>query len=298
MGSYYELVYTMYMNRRLYLYIFSIICVVCSAGASVQAASISVSAQSSTVQAGDTRILSVVVDTEGKEINAIEGTVFASDPIGEVFTGGSVFTLWPTVKKTSPTSFEFVGGTPSAVFGNKIKVLSFEVRVDTDASVEVRLKNIVLFVSDGKGSTISVPPQKILLSVGSGGTTVNETTEFLQSDTRSPMLSVTPIRDSDLYGEDVVLALDAMDTQSGIAYFQIREGSVVATTSATVYRLQNKEYTGRIQIKAFDKAGNSVTTYVRLYPSHTRYYVLVGLGVVLLLVFVIGKRYRKKHIVL
>ncbi len=268
----------------------------CGVVSTVQAVGVSVSTQSEVIHAGDTRLFSIMVDTGGKEINAIEGSLVSSDAIGEILTGGSVFTLWPTIQKKSPTSVEFVGGTPSAVFGNKIKALSFEVTLDASASVDFVLQNMVLFVADGKGTTISIPQQKISLSVSpADDIRVDEKKEFFDSDTQPPLVSVTPIQDTDLYGDGVVLILNATDEKTGVAYFRIQEGDISTTTTDTLYRLQNTEYKGRIKIEAFDKAGNSVTTYVRLYPTSPRYYMLIGFALLVVCVMLGRFLFRKKN---
>src|SRR3989338_10559720 len=72
--------------------------------------------------AGDTIMFSVRVDSENKNINAVEGSILldylaGSASLTDINTAGSKFSLWPgkPLPSESNTRISFVGGTPDGL---------------------------------------------------------------------------------------------------------------------------------------------------------------------------------------
>ena len=105
------------------LVILSLILVVFSGLPSVaKAATLYLLPQSQTIYQGDSFLVTVWVDTEGEDINAIEGYLsFSQDELEiiDIGKGGSILKLWPKEPSYSNQTGEisFIGGIPTGFQG-------------------------------------------------------------------------------------------------------------------------------------------------------------------------------------
>jgi len=114
--------------------------------------------QSQTIYQDDTFIVEVRLDTEGKEINAVEADLkFPSDLIEiiDFSKGGSILTLWvkePSIKQAKQEEISFIGGIPQGFNGKGLisKITFFGKRIG-GAEVSFKIDSKVL-LNDGKGT--------------------------------------------------------------------------------------------------------------------------------------------------
>lgn len=131
------------------------------------AASISVSPSTGVYTTGSTFNVAVVVNTQGKPINAAEGTIkFNPNELSVVSLNksGSIFNLWvaePSFSNTAGT-ISFSGGLPSGYTGSVGTILNVTFRTKGSGPSKVSFTNGSVLANDGKGTNV--------LSGMSGGT--------------------------------------------------------------------------------------------------------------------------------
>lgn len=113
---------------------------------------------------GDTFAVVVRVNTDGKSINAGEGSVtFASDKLQvlSISKSGSIFSLWTVEPSFSSTNgkVEFAGGIPSPGYigaNGVIVTINFKAKTSTAAggSAEVVMASGTVLANDGEGTNI------------------------------------------------------------------------------------------------------------------------------------------------
>ena len=144
---------------RLFCVLFSVCFAMAPIGA--RAVTLYLLPQSQTIYQGDTFLVEVKLDTEGEEINTVEGYLnFPQDKLEiiDIGVGGSIFNLWPKSPSYSNQTGEisFLGGIPRGFKGEgKLVSTTFRVlpRVDPHQSFSITFKeNSKVLLNDGKGT--------------------------------------------------------------------------------------------------------------------------------------------------
>lgn len=131
------------------------------------AASLSMTPSTGVYTAGSTFTVRVAVNTEGKPVNAAEGTVKFNPQelsVVSVNNAGSIFNLWvtePTFSNSAGT-ISFSGGKPSGFTGSSGNIFDVTFRTTNANTARVSFTNGSVLANDGKGTNI--------LSGMSGGT--------------------------------------------------------------------------------------------------------------------------------
>jgi len=122
------------------------------------AATLSLSPGTGVYQVGSTFTARVVVNTQGDNINAAEGTLsFAPSELSVVrISKGSVFNLWtsePTFSNSAGTA-NFSGGNPAGYSGGAGTVISVTFRTKVAGSPRVSITNGAVLAADGRGTNV------------------------------------------------------------------------------------------------------------------------------------------------
>jgi len=123
------------------------------------AASLNLTPTTGVYTVGGTFTMQVVVNTQGKTINAADGTITYNPnqlQVVSVSRGASIFTLWtaePTFSNTSG-QISFSGGLPSGFSGADGNVLSVTFRVLTAGTARVAVVNGSVLAADGMGTNV------------------------------------------------------------------------------------------------------------------------------------------------
>lgn len=139
------------------------------------AATLSLSPATGVYASGNTFTARVVVQPQGKSVNAAEGTL-AFNPnelaVVSVNRTGSIFNLWvtePTFSNSAGT-ISFSGGVPSGYSGNSGTVMNIIFRAVGAGTAKVNFKNGSVLANDGRGTNI-------LTSMGGGTYTIQAKSE-------------------------------------------------------------------------------------------------------------------------
>lgn len=126
---------------------------------STMAASLSVSPATGVYSVGSTFTMQLAVNTQGKKINAADGTINFNPSelqVVSVTRGGSIFNLWTAEPSFSNTSGQitFSGGLPSGYTGSFGNVLSVTFRVVGAGTARVAVANASVLAADGMGTNV------------------------------------------------------------------------------------------------------------------------------------------------
>lgn len=246
------------------------------------------------VRAGDTFVIDVVANTEGQNINTIEGDLLFSDrtknfEVKDVSLAGSGLTLWPRRPSLSATGdqISFSGGIPGGTTG---EVPLFKIVVTTKQPGEFRVGfgDVSAYANDGKGSQLSVTRVDQLIPIMAPGVeSVDQWNGIISTDNIPPQpFQITLYKDSQLYNGQKFISFPAVDNESGVAYYEVQEGNTLPIRTGDQYVLIDQKIKQPITVTAFDLAGNTRTG---IYTGKTsvNWYAIVFWTLVL---FIIKKR--------
>lgn len=162
------------MKKKLYFIVILFLVFLFSWG-NVHAASIFSAADKNNITENQTFTVSVYTDTQGVNINAIEGLItFPKDllRVESVNNNGSIFSIWteqPTFSNTNG-AISFNGGVPAPGYiGTKGKVMSILFKAEKPGTAQINFSSAGIYANDGVGTnvisdkngiTINIAPQK------------------------------------------------------------------------------------------------------------------------------------------
>lgn len=123
------------------------------------AASLSLSPGTGVYSSGSTFTVRVAVNTDGKPINAADGTISFSPnelSVVSVTRSSSIFNLWvtePTFSNSAGT-ISFSGGLPSGYTGNSGTIMSITFRASGAGPTKTRFNSASVLANDGMGTNI------------------------------------------------------------------------------------------------------------------------------------------------
>src|SRR3989344_1763786 len=109
--------------------------------------------------AGDTILVDVKVDSEGAEINAVEGNISLDSPSGaalvrDISVSGSSFSLWPNRPLLSEDlqTISFAGGVPNGLKQEGATVFKIVLTLKSAGQITLNPASISVYLNDGKGT--------------------------------------------------------------------------------------------------------------------------------------------------
>lgn len=251
----------------------------------------------SEIHVGDTVILHAYLDTENVEINGIEGTVKVSGPVAiqNLSVAGSVFSLWPNKPSLTGQEIDFVGGSPSGVFGKKNKVFSIVFRATEIGKINFSLKIADAFLNDGKGTRLAVVGVNETFDVVAAGKEVkNELGDLILNDKTLPnSFKIELGQDANIADGKYFISFYATDDGSGINRYEVRENNLSAVRSGNIYVLEDQSLRGIVEVKAIDNAGNFRIETLELKEKKDNLILLIGALVIIILAALYFK-FKKK----
>ena len=267
-----------------------------------------------TISVGDTVIVTVKINAEGKTTNTVDGDVAIksggdSVNVKEFSLANSAFGLWPRTPSLSKDGqvISFVGGVPGGfnIEGATLFKIIFEAK--KEGTVTIAPQNIIAFANDGQGTKLPVTLKNLVLTVTpkKEGTTPNdEWSALVASDTTPPEDFIVVLgQDPSLFNGKKFAYFSAVDNQTGVAYYDVSENGAPAVRTGSAYVLQDQKDDVKLVVNAYDKAGNKRT---ETYPSNKNrslwgvnwFAVIVTLFVIIILRIVYKKLRKSKKNVL
>lgn len=262
------------------------------------------------IQTGELLEATLMLDTEGESINAIEGSTSFSRHLvlKQIRSGDSLVGFWVDLPKAEGDHVNFSGIVPGGYLGElgsswvgerpgRVFTLVFEAREEGDAWLQVDRDSIVL-LNDGKGTEARVTIKDINIKVVKGeGTTSPNVVSWEDEKKPEPFQPIIELFPDGLY----YLIFITRDKDSGVAYYDIREGDGSFVVAKSPYLLEEQRLGLPILVRAVDKNGNkrlaslSPKRQLTWYESIKTRDILFSVGVIILFIFVFRLQWRKKR---
>jgi hypothetical protein len=275
--------------------IFALTLVWCLVGTVASAASIQFEQQADVVQVGDVLTVAILLNTEGKTVNAIEAelTYGAQElELREILDGESIVNFWVQPPKEIETGkVIFSGITPGGITGRDLNLLTLSFEAKKEGVGSVLLERVEVLLHDGLGTALETTVVPLSFNIQGQSTVSAVSTEYIDIEPPEPFLPVVAT-DPDVFNGRHFLVFDTEDKGSGVEFYEVREGEFGAYERATSpYDIKDQSLSKKLFVKAIDKEGNEyiATIYPQNYePWHQTKPVktvilLVCIGIVLLL---------------
>lgn len=261
------------------------------------AAIISIKSSNSEIGVGDVVMVDVFINTEGKSINVVEGDVgfitgFENIKVKDFSFAGSDFVYWPNKPSLieGAKKISFVAGTPGGI--NKKTALLFRVALEgiKDGPLVISPGNLKVYINDGRATpaNVSIEPSTLSVVPQQKPSIANQLQKIIIGDRNKPFSFKAEIgSDPSLFDGKTFVVFSALDRESGIDHYEVREGDREPVRSGNIYVFQNQEKLEPTIIFAYDKAGNSRKIVLREKGALEKIYlwqVALTVCVVLLLV--------------
>ncbi|MDD5165167.1 MAG: hypothetical protein PHG25_01335 [Candidatus Pacebacteria bacterium] len=265
------------------------------------AATVYLEASRSTVSVGDTAVVTVKINADGSVLNTVDGEVTLKSSslnlaVQEFSLANSAFGLWPRTPSLSKDlkTISFVGGVPGGFSIEGATIFKIIVEAKKAGVVTINPQNISVFANDGKGTKLPVQFKNITITVTpklQGTAIQNDWSGVVTADTVPPEDFVIVLgQEPTLFDGKKFAFFSAIDNQSGIDYYDVSENGGVAVRSGSTYVLKDQSDSVRLQVTAYDKAGNKK---IALHQSQSRGVNWLGIIIIVLVVLIVRFMYKK-----
>lgn len=239
------------------------------------------------VQVGEILTVQVLLDTQDEEINAVETLVQYSQEtltLSRVLDGDSAVTLWvqePMIRDDG--SILFSGITPGGLKGDNIILLTLEFRVTKEEVGKLFFGETQLLLHDGLGTEASVTAVPYELNIL--GQTKEQNISPLYVDIEPPESFVPVVtKDADIFSGRRFIVFATEDKNSGIAYYEVKEGELGTYERATSpYEIKSDSFDRTLYVKAVDREGNEFVASIYPHTSLSWYQTPLAKKAILLL---------------
>lgn len=277
---------------------------------SVFASTVYVDTKHSDFFVGDTVLYSVHINSENKNINAVEGEVLLDYPanvasLTDINISGSALSLWPD--KPSPsennTSISFAGGLPGGFASKDAIVFNIVLKLQEIGQITLTPHNIGVYLHDGKGTKDAVSVKNLVINVLPKKTDVQSADDWsiiVSKDKVAPeSFDVTLGKDPSVFDNHYFISFFTTDAESGVAYYEVQEGERDFVRAESQYVLQDQSLKNVIKVKAIDKAGNErleklmPPTPTVLLNKNILFWILVCV-IIIVRFYVFWRKFRRK----
>ena len=267
------------------------------------AAILSLESSGSQYYSGDTFLVEIRLDTQGEVINAIEASLKFPQAVLEVedfTTGGSILSLWLGKAEINQNegSLFFSGGAPGGYLGKNgligriIFKVSEGIKGDNYTQIDF-IKETKVLLNDGRGTEAKLSLTRLGLNISSEEKEENQWQIELAEDNTPPEIFEIKInRNPTIFEGKYFIVFSAVDKQTGIDNYFVKEGRGDWQPANSPYVLKNQRLINTIQVKAVDKAGNERTIELKTLQKLVSTYIFYGV-LVLILVGIIKRRIKK-----
>lgn len=255
---------------------------------------------SNDLKVGDEIFLDLSLRSEGVQYNAIEGSLAIPSifEITKVVTGNSFVSVW----LEDPVNFSegtivFSGIAPAGYNREVGQVFSVLLSAKAPGEGSIRLKNASLFRNDGKGTEEKIAGKSLGLEVRESRNGESPYRIDVKDVTAPEGFTIDLVHDPKLYDGRYAIIWNALDKGSGVASYDVIEGSRVFKQAKSPYVLEKQSLRGKIYVKAYDHEGNA-TLAVLVPPGKTCFgnscYGLIDAGTLIIVIVIIYLLWRKR----
>lgn len=209
--------------------------------------------------------IDVRIDSEGRNINAVEGVIQLPDSIlfRSVKDANSVISFWVKEPASQGQNISFAGIIAGGWKGEDGHLFSLDAETTEPDDARVSFSNVHVFLHDGRGTPDRAETSILALQV-------DEDVELFSvpedDEDREAPESFMPLLASDpsVFSGDSFLVFKTQDRDSGIDYYEVQERAEPLKDLSkgkwevveSPYRLRDQTLRSYVYIRAVDKAGN------------------------------------------
>lgn len=296
-------------NKKIYFFILAFSAILLPH--SVFASTVYVNTSHSEFFVGDSIMFNVRINSENKDINAVEGEVlldYLADAVSltDINTAGSEFSLWPSkpIPSESNTSISFVGGSPGGLISKDAIVFNIVLKLQETGQITLSPNNIGVYLNDGKGTKDEVSVKNLIINVlpkKSDAQSADDWNTIISNDKTAPeSFEITTGKDPSIFDNQYFISFFTTDAESGVAYYEVQEGERDFVRAESPYLLQDQSLKNLIKVKAIDKAGNErieeLTPSAAAAPFYKNilFWIIIIIIVVIIATMVIWQRKKNK----
>lgn len=248
------------------------------------------------VRAGDTVVLRVFINTEGKDINTVEGTLSVRGTVdfNAITTSNSIMSLWPQKPSLNKNEISFVGGTPASVYGTKLSLFNIALTPKTPGDLIFHAKELTGYTSDGIAAAVRGGDTSTTIRVNPAGPVAyNELAEAIVNDRTPPApFSIEIGTEPTIENGKYFVTFYTEDAESGINRYEVRESGFPTVRSGSPYILQRQNLTGTVEVRAIDNAGNARVQVFELEARRPVALIILTLILLATILFISIRTYR------
>ncbi len=278
---------------------------------SVLASSVYIDTNHSEFFVGDTILVSVHVDSESKNINAVEGEVLldhAADAFSltDINTSGSQFSLWPIKPLPSEHNarISFAGGAPGGFVSKDAIVFNIVLKLQKAGQIALSPNNIEVYLNDGKGTKDEVSVKDLIINVlpkKSDAKAADDWSRIISNDKTAPeSFEITIGQDPSIFDNQHFVSFFTTDAESGVAFYEVQEGERGFVRTESPYVLKDQSLQSLVKIKAVDKAGNErieeLMPFAPTVPFYKNilFWIAVFIIIIIVIFYVFWRNFRRK----
>lgn len=258
------------------------------------AATVFLSPEFNSVAVGDIVIVDVKINTENKLLNTVEGIIAIDGYTDNIefsrqSTANSVLKYWPQSPSVYNDSLiSFVGGVPGGV--NQESGLLFKIifLAKKEGAVVFQPKNIKAYENDGQGTLVECLGESFAFNINpkTEEKSKNDWMKIISTDKTTPQnLNATFGQDPSIFEGKKIITISADDTESGIDYFEVKEGDRPSVRTGDIYVLLDQDESSSITITAYDKSGNRSQIILNPIRARVNFWVKIIGSIISVLVF-------------
>ncbi len=243
---------------------------------------------------GEAIAVDIFIDTEGQNINALEGTVELSSglTVEDIRYGGSVVSFWlEEPAKNSGSVLSFSGVIPGGYQGSPERVgrgnvFTLYVRAEKTGTERVSFRDSVAYVNDGEGTALNLSKGPTSVSITDEG----DSEASVPADLYPPEVFSPEVVSGEPYGiQGNVLIFATQDKDSGVARYEIGFSYLKYAPAFFVewipgispFQISEEAQNKYIFVRAVDRDGNVRVAHV--VPKGVGVATLITWGIPLLL---------------
>jgi hypothetical protein len=243
----------------------------------VSAAELNLISHTQEINVGQQFQVNVILNTEGEQINAIEGKIiFPRDllELKKINDGNSIINFWIEKPKSAPEGqIVFSGIVPGGYNDNQGLILSIKFLAKKEGSGLIEIQNAKTLLNDGKGTEAKLKISNFQFSISKEVLTtqpsVPEIKDLEPPENFKPEIASDPT----IFNGKWFLVFATQDKGSGIDHYEVLESRNQKIenrnwrTVESPYLLKDQKLKSFIYVKAIDKAGNErIATLTPRYP--------------------------------
>lgn len=261
-----------------------------------QAAEIYFADRAGPAHVGDIFVVEAKISSLAELINVADGAILFdknSLEAKELSAGGSIFSLWAQQPDFSNETgrISFIGGTPESFQGENGLMLKAIFLAKKEGKSQLAFSDdFSVLLSDGKGTKISPQRRGLTLNIIERPFQISpkdEWRDFIAGDTAPPEFVEAIIsRDSRIFEGRYFISFFANDAESGVLYYEVKEGDRDFARAVSPYVLQDQGLDGLVLVKAVDGAGNESVITAEMAPAPAPFYKSMMFWIIMTLIII------------